>query len=81
MKIVIESMSDDAIVRVTSELGTNKWYDNASASDMEGTFDVTLNENTIVKSYCGEGMNEIVLDFAGGKEFIKEFEFYRVVIE
>lgn len=82
MKVTIKAMSTEAIIRVNNEMDSSRWYDSLMACEGTSEYDVTLNPNTMIKAYCGmEGDDEILLDFGGRKEFVKEFEFYRVVIE
>lgn len=81
MEVTIKSMSKEAIRRVNEEMETERWYKSLNTCDSDGSYDVTLNPNTMIKAYCGmEGDDEILLDFGGIKEFVKDFEFYKVVI-
>lgn len=81
MKVTIKGMSAEAIIRVNNEMDTNRWYESLRTCEGVSDYDVILNPHTMIKAYCGMESDEILLDFGGRKEFVKDFEFYKVVIE
>ena len=78
MNIVIESLSRDALDRITrTYMYTCRWFKSVVESEAYGCVDVTLGENVVVKARD----NKITLDLGGELESIKDYEFFRVVIE
>ena len=75
--IVIRSMSLKAVARLDEELGHLWRLGKLPDADAEGCGDAILSEHTILKAYTD---GAILIDHAGAKATIENYEYWEAVI-